>query len=78
MEPGKTYVIEPQGGELPYEMADASPSKFYSQVLNQNIKKCNVKMRGNLFFKWTNRPLLRILTTVKNKLVDKIAKKMGH
>ena len=35
-------------------------------------------MRGNLFFKWTNRPLLRILTTVKNKLVDKIAKKMGH
>lgn len=22
VEPGKTYVIEPQGGELPYEMAD--------------------------------------------------------
>lgn len=57
VEPGKTYVIEPQGGELPYDMVDASPSKFYSQVLNQNIKKCNVKMRGNLFF--------RILFSVK-------------
>lgn len=34
-------------------------------------------MRGKLFFQWTFRPLLRILTTVKNKLVDKIAKKMG-
>lgn len=34
-------------------------------------------MRGKLYFAWTFRPLLRILTTVKNKLVDKIAKKMG-
>ena len=28
--PGKSYVIEAQGGELPYEMAQSSPSKFYS------------------------------------------------
>ena len=77
IEPGKTYVIEPQGGELPYDMVDQSPQKFYSKVLNQNILKCNVKMRGKLYFAWTFRPLLRILTTVKNKLVDKIAKKMG-
>lgn len=34
-------------------------------------------MRGKLWFKWTYRPLLRILTTVKNKLVEQIAKKMG-
>jgi hypothetical protein len=23
--PGKTYVIEPEGGELPYELAEKSP-----------------------------------------------------
>mmetsp|Transcript_11574 Transcript_11574/g.17487 ORF Transcript_11574/g.17487 Transcript_11574/m.17487 type:complete len:172 (+) Transcript_11574:1051-1566(+) len=28
--PGKSYVIEAQGGELPYEMAERSPSKFYN------------------------------------------------
>lgn len=32
--PGKSYVIEAQGGELPYEMADKNPEKFYSIVLN--------------------------------------------
>jgi hypothetical protein len=26
---GRTYVIEAQGGVLPYEMAKNSPSKFY-------------------------------------------------
>ena len=34
-------------------------------------------MRGKLYFQRTFRPLLRILTTVKNKLVDNLAKKMG-
>lgn len=28
--PGKTYVIEAQGGELPYDIAEKSPSKFYA------------------------------------------------
>lgn len=32
--PGKSYVIEAQGGELPYEIAEKSPTKFYSRVLN--------------------------------------------
>lgn len=44
--PGKTVVIEPQGGELPYELADKNPAKFYKAVLNQEIKKCNVTMRN--------------------------------
>ena len=51
--PGKTYVIEPQGGELPYEIAEKSPTKFYRQVLHQDIKKYTVKMRGKLTFQWT-------------------------
>ncbi len=28
--PGKTYVIEAQGGELPYDLAETSPTKFYA------------------------------------------------
>lgn len=46
--PGKSYVIEAQGGELPYELAECSPSKFYSKVLNQDIKKVKVGTTGKL------------------------------
>mmetsp|Transcript_21709 Transcript_21709/g.33445 ORF Transcript_21709/g.33445 Transcript_21709/m.33445 type:complete len:113 (+) Transcript_21709:1575-1913(+) len=67
--PGKSYVIEAQGGELPYEMADRSPQKFYSKVLNQDIKKYSIKMRGRLTFELTQRPLLKIITSIKEKLV---------
>ena len=48
--PGKSYVIEAQGGELNYDIAQQSPQKFYKQVVNQNVKKCMVTMRGKL--KW--------------------------
>ena len=75
--PGKTYVIEPQGGELPYEMAEKSPSKFYDQVLHQDIKKYVVKMRGRLTFEWTQRPLLKILTHIKTKFVERFAQEIG-
>jgi len=51
--PGKSYVIEAQGGELPYEMAEKSPAKFYSQVLHQDIKKYSIKMRGALTYELT-------------------------
>lgn len=76
--PGNTYVIEAQGGELPYEIAETNPGKFYSTVLNQDIKRCKVKNRGRLFFVWTQRPLLRILTSIKDKLVRRLSKEMGH
>ena len=32
--PGKSYVIEPLGGELPYEIAEKNPKQFYNVVLN--------------------------------------------
>ena len=32
--PGKTYVIEPIGGELNYNLAEKNPLKFYEQVFN--------------------------------------------
>ena len=71
-------VIEPQGGELPYDMIEQSPKKFYDHVLNQDIKKCQVKMRGRLAFEWTLRPLLKILVTVKDKLIEKTVTKIGE
>lgn len=75
--PGKSYIIEAQGGELPYDMADKDPQQFYSRVLNQDIKSCKVKMRGKLFFTWTQRPLLKIITSIKQKLFDRLALDLG-
>lgn len=31
--PDKSYVIEPKGGELDYELAYRNPVKFYNQVM---------------------------------------------
>ena len=76
--PGKSYVIEAQGGELPYDMAESNPQKFYSRVLNQDIKKCKVKMRGRLFFMWTQRPLLRIIMSIKQKLFNRLQEEIGE
>jgi hypothetical protein len=76
--PGKSYVIEAQGGELPYEIADKNPQQFYSRVLNQDIKKCKVTMRGKLFFEWTQRPLLKIINSIKRKLFDRLTNDLGE
>lgn len=40
--PGKSYVIEPHGGELKYELAKRNPEKFYQHVFNQDITKHTV------------------------------------
>ena len=32
--PGKSYVIEPKGGELNYDLAYKDPLKFYDQVMS--------------------------------------------
>lgn len=32
-EPGKSYVIEPEGGQLNYDLARKDPESFYDQVL---------------------------------------------
>ena len=76
--PGKSYVIEAQGGELPYEIAEKEPQRFYNQVLRQEIKKYNIKMRGKLTAEWTQRPLLKIITSIKEKLIERIGDNIGH
>jgi hypothetical protein len=32
--PGKSYVIEPTGGQLPYALAYKDPNAFYDTVMN--------------------------------------------
>ena len=59
-------------------MAETNPRQFYSRVLNQDIKKCKVSMRGRLFFTWTQRPLLKIITSIKKKLFNRLANELGE
>lgn len=58
-------------------MAEKSPAKFYSKVMHQNIKKYSVTMRGRLTGEWTQRPLFKIITTIKDKLVQRITENIG-
>lgn len=76
--PGKSYVIEPQGGELPYEIAEQSPRKFYDKVLNQDIKKCTInKTKGTLSWIWTQRPILKIISSIKSKVMQRLENELG-
>jgi hypothetical protein len=52
--------------------------KFYDRVLNQDIKKCRVMARGKLFFVWTQRPLLKIINSIKSKLLGKLSNAIGE
>lgn len=76
--PGQSVLMEPQGGELPYDMAYKKPNKFFNVVLNQDIKRMDVTMRGQLEYVWTQRPLLRLISCVKIKIQDRIVAVIGE
>ncbi len=40
--PGKSYVIEPHGGGINYNLAKKDPNKFYDQVFQQDLTKHTV------------------------------------
>lgn len=40
--PAKSYIVEPKGGEINYNLAMKNPEKFYEKVFNQEIKKTKV------------------------------------
>jgi len=67
-------VIEPQGGELDYDIAEASPVKFFNQVLHQDIKKASVRGEGRGRLNWilTQRPLQKIMDNIKGRLVYRL------
>lgn len=72
--PKKTYVIQPQGGEINYDMAFKNPIKFYNNVMNQDIRehsaaegktrKSPLKYRNIL----TKRAIAQVLALIENKL----------
>lgn len=35
--PGKSYIIEPKGGELDYDLARKNPLEFYNSVIEQKV-----------------------------------------
>jgi hypothetical protein len=47
-------------------------------VLNQDVKRCKVPKYGKLFFTWTQRPLLKIISSIKKKLFNRLANELGE
>jgi hypothetical protein len=88
--PGRSYIIEPHGGELNYNLAGKDLEKFYDQVFNQEItqhklkeaggsKEANLyhKMRCEIISKVTKRPYLKIMEKIRQKLFEKLSEKLG-
>jgi hypothetical protein len=73
--PDKTYVIEPKGGEINYEMASKNILKFYDNVMNQDIREhsCEHGKAGRKSpLKYSNiltkRAIARVLQMIERKL----------
>ena len=84
--PGKSYVIEPHGGELNYKLAEKNPLKFYEQVFNQDITKHKLKedegspkrrAQVEISSKVTKRPHLKIMEKIRTKIEQKLREKIG-
>lgn len=88
--PGRSYIIEPHGGELNYKLAEKNLNKFFDHVFNQEITQHKLKEQGgesesNLYHKHrceiitkiTKRPYLRIMEKIRMKLYERLASKIG-
>jgi len=42
----KTYHVQPERGELPYELAEKKPLAFYREVMESNVKEHQVSSPG--------------------------------
>lgn len=42
-EPGSSYKVQPEGGELPYELAEDDPDQFFEALLSQEIHKQSLR-----------------------------------
>lgn len=84
--PGKSYIIEPHGGELNYNLAEKNPLKFYDQVFNQDITQHKVKEPAlkkkktdvELSSKVTKRPYLKIMEKIRLKILQSLQAKIGQ
>ena len=88
--PGRSYVIEPHGGELNYNLAEKNLSKFFDQVFNQEITEHKVREIGgakasNVYHKKpveitskvTKRPYLKIMEKIRMKLFERLRENLG-
>lgn len=79
--PGKSFVVEPHGGELNYALVDRNPEKFYKQVFNQDITQTKVKEDRNhlveISTKITKRPYMKIMEKIRSKIADRLIEKFG-
>lgn len=85
--PGKSYIIEPHGGELNYNLAHKNPLKFYDQVLNQDITKHKFKQdesspsrrpKVEISSKVTKRPLQLIIEKIRFKIEEQLRQRIGN
>jgi|LauGreDrversion4_2_1035121.scaffolds.fasta_scaffold99377_3 hypothetical protein len=82
--PGKSYVVEPHGGELNYNLVDRNPERFYQQVFNQPITQTKVsethdhRHRVEISTKVTKRPYMKIMEKIRGKIADKLKEKFGE
>ena len=87
--PGRSYVIEPHGGELNYGLAERNLPKFFEQVFNQEITEHKVREIGGgksvyhkapveITSKVTKRPYLKIMEKIRMKLFERLREKIGE
>lgn len=79
-QPGKSYVIAPEGGELNYDLAHRNLQKFYDAVVSQNItehavrdtspRRANGHHQVELTTRITHRKIGKILMLVQSELVE--------
>lgn len=89
--PEKSYIIEPHGGEINYNIVNKNPNKFYDQVFNQDITKMTCKRQSStspeasprkksplqIKSRITKRPYLKFMAKLKVKIALMIRSKCG-
>ena len=71
--PGQSYLVEPEGGELNYDLAHKNPEKFYKHVMSQNLTKKQAKDHAGgtkVTTTQVKRKVGRILMLVLTKFVE--------
>ena len=75
-QPGKSSLVEPQGGSLPYDLAYRNPRKFYDVVMSQSVKTHKLVDSGNhtvcLTTKLGQRKIGRIMQQIQVRLIDQL------